>query len=200
MEMSTIKNVVIAVAALGGISLLYFNRKQIFGKNNLPKGSKNRVVSEEQDNDVMTCVYKAYLMYADNFQGLYEPMFNASLGAMSQERIINVLKEWNIRMNNIKNIPIELKGWWSTIIADIDILSYYERQMRSTEIIKMIEKGCIIRDNRSELIADNDTNQYYQNDDCSKFLIGQKLRVETPCWYLPCNPVRVIEKGYCEII
>lgn len=200
MEMSTIKNVVITAVALGGVFLLYMNRKHFLGKQSLPKGNRNKVFSEAQSDDAMTCVYKAYLMYADNFQGLYEPMYKASIGAISQERVMNVLREWNIRMSRIINIPIELKGWWSTIIADIDVLPYSELQMRSREIIKMIEGCGIVRDNRSEFIADNDTNQYYQNDDCGKFVTGQKLRVETPCWYLPCNPVRIIEKGYCEIL
>lgn len=201
MDMSTIKNVAITTAIVfGGVFLLYANRKKLFGSLGKSKSKKNMVMSERKNDDAMAGVYKAYLMYADNFQGLYEPLYKASVGVISQERMINLLREWDIRMNRITNLPIELRGWWSTINADLDVLSYDELQMRSQNIMRMIEGCGIIRDNRAELVADEEVNLYYQNDDGVLLKIGQKLRVETPCWYLPCNPVRIIEKGYCEFL
>ena len=201
MEMSTIKNIVTAAVVIGGVYLVYANRKRLqnlFGtrKNNTVNGR----VGGNDIVDPMSGVYKNFILYADIFQGLYEPMFKASVGSISQERIKNVFAEWNIRMKGIKNISIELRGWWSTIIDDKITLTSNELQKRAEQVVNMIENCCILRDERSELVADNNTNLYYQHVDGIMFEQGQKLRVESPCWYMPTNPVRIIEKGYCEFL
>lgn len=201
MEMSTIKNIVTAAVVIGGVYLVYANRKRLqnlFGtrKNNTVNGR----VGSNDIVDPMSGVYKNFILYADIFQGLYEPMFKASVGSISQERIKNVFAEWNIRMKGINNISIELRGWWSTIIDDKITLTSNELQKRAEQVVNMIENCCILRDERSELVADNNTNLYYQHVDGIMFEQGQKLRVESPCWYMPTNPVRIIEKGYCEFL
>lgn len=201
MEMSTIKNIVTAAVVIGGVYLVYANRKRLqnlFGtrKNNTVNGR----VGGNDIVDPMSGVYKNFILYADIFQGLYEPMFKASVGSISQERIKNVFAEWNIRMKGINNISIELRGWWSTIIDDKITLTSNELQKRAEQVVNMIENCCILRDERSELVADNNTNMYYQHVDGIMFEQGQKLRVESPCWYMPTNPVRIIEKGYCELL
>lgn len=201
MEMSTIKNIVTAAVVIGGVYLVYANRKRLqnlFGtrKNNTVNGR----VGGNDIVDPMSGVYKNFILYADIFQGLYEPMFKASVGSISQERIKNVFAEWNIRMKGINNISIELRGWWSTIIDDKITLTSNELQKRAEQVVNMIENCCILRDERSELVADNNTNLYYQHVDGIMFEQGQKLRVESPCWYMPTNPVRIIEKGYCEFL
>lgn len=201
MEMSTIKNIVTAAVVIGGVYLVYANRKRLqnlFGtrKNNTLNGR----VGGNDIVDPMSGVYKNFILYADIFQGLYEPMFKASVGSISQERIKNVFAEWNIRMKGINNISIELRGWWSTIIDDKITLASNELQKRAEQVVNMIENCCILRDERSELVADNNTNLYYQHVDGIMFEQGQKLRVESPCWYMPTNPVRIIEKGYCELL
>jgi len=58
----------------------------------------------------------------------------------------------------------------------------------------------IIRDDRKELIVREDTSMYYQQSNGVPLNIGKQIRVESPCWYLPTTPVRVLEKGYCEIV
>ena len=201
MEMSTIKNIVTAAVVIGGVYLVYANRKRLqnlFGtrKNNTVNGR----VGGNDIVDPMSGVYKNFILYADIFQGLYEPMFKASVGSISQERIKNVFAEWNIRMKGINNISIELRGWWSTIIDDKITLTSNELQKRAEQVINMIENCGILRDGNSELVADNNTNLYYQDVDGIMFEQGQKLRVESPCWYMPTNPVRIIEKGYCELL
>lgn len=201
MEMSTIKNIVTAAVVIGGVYLVYANRKRLqnlFGtrKNNTVNGR----VGGNDIVDPMSGVYKNFILYADIFQGLYEPMFKASVGSISQERIKNVFAEWNIRMKGINNISIELRGWWSTIIDDKITLASNELQKRAEQVVNMIENCCILRDERSELVADNNTNLYYQHVDGIMFEQGQKLRVESPCWYMPTNPIRIIEKGYCELL
>ena len=201
MEMSTIKNIVTAAVVIGGVYLVYANRKRLqnlFGtrKNNTVNGR----VGGNDIVDPMSGVYKNFILYADIFQGLYEPMFKASVGSISQERIKNVFAEWNIRMKGINNISIELRGWWSTIIDDKITLTSNELQKRAEQVVNMIENCCILRDERSELVADNNTNLYYQHVDGIMFEQGQKLRVESPCWYMPTNPIRIIEKGYCELL
>ena len=64
----------------------------------------------------------------------------------------------------------------------------------------MIKKCGIIRDDRKELIVREDTSMYYQQSNGVPLNIGKQIRVESPCWYLPTTPVRVLEKGYCEIV
>ena len=64
----------------------------------------------------------------------------------------------------------------------------------------MIENCGILRDEKTELVADKNTNLYYQHVDGIMFELEQRLMVESPCWYMPTNPVRIIEKGYCELI
>ena len=201
MEMSTIRNIMTATVVIAGACLVYANRKQL--QNLFGTRKTNTVKGRAGSNDVvdpMSGVYKNFILYADIFQGLYEPMFKASVGSISQERIINVFAEWDIRMKGIKNIPIELRGWWSTIIDDKITLTSNELQKRAEQVVNMIENCGILRDGNSELIADNNTNLYYQHVDGIMFEQGQKLRVESPCWYLPTNPVRIIEKGYCELL
>ncbi len=200
MEMSTIKNILSATVILGGACLVYINREKLY-RLFTSRYTEQDYIGRNNDNiDAMSEVYKSFVMYADIFQGLYEPMFKASIGKVSLERIKNVLIEWDIRMGSIRNIPIALRGWWSTIITNKDTLPYNELQVKAEEVIRMIEHCGIVRDHKSEIVADNDTNQFYQHVDDIVFETGQKLRVESPCWYLPSEPVRIIEKGYCEIL
>ena len=103
-------------------------------------------------------------------------------------------------MKGIKNIPIELRGWWSTIIDEKVILNADELQKRAGQVVSMIENCGILRDEKTELVADKNTNLYYQHVDGIMFELEQRLMVESPCWYMPTNPVRIIEKGYCELI
>lgn len=200
MEMGTIKNLLWATAVLGCASVLYFNKERLRGLLTSLRKSKDSQATKEQSGDAINEVYKDFLMYADNFEGLYEPLYKASVGSISLERMKNLLTEWNIRMENIQGAPVGLRYWWSTIIDRKNELSYNELQTCSKKIIQMIRNCGIIRDEASEIIAQDDTNLYYQHIDDLKFETGQKLHVESPCWYLPSNPVRIIEKGFCEIL
>ena len=200
MEMSTVKNVTIGAIVLGAVFYLaYINRDRI-KRFIIAEQDERPNRKESQVGDAMAELGQAFLMYADNFQGLYEPIYKASIGAISQERIRNVLMEWDIRMGNISQAPICLKSWWSTVSVGMESLAREELIDRAQRIIQMIHMCGIIRDNKKELVAVDDTNMFYQNDDGVMWSIGQKLRVESPCWYIQCTPVRVIEKGYCELI
>lgn len=198
--MSTVKNVTIGAIVLGAVFYLaYINRDRI-KRFIIAEQDERPNRKESQVGDAMAELGQAFLMYADNFQGLYEPIYKASIGAISQERIRNVLMEWDIRMGNISQAPICLKSWWSTVSVGMESLAREELIDRAQRIIQMIHMCGIIRDNKKELVAVDDTNMFYQNDDGVMWSIGQKLRVESPCWYIQCTPVRVIEKGYCELI
>lgn len=199
MDMSTAKNVVIVAVLLGTAYLAYTNRERLLGILR-PERKKKPERREMGTRNAMTEVCQAFLMYANDFQGVYEPMYQASVGAISFERMRNVLKEWNIRMGNIGQPPISLKSWWSTMVADCDTLSAKELQGRCQQVVQMIQAGGIIRDGQTEIVAKTDTGMYYQESNNSSIESGQRLRVESPCWYLASNPVRIVEKGYCEII
>ena len=159
--------------------------------------------SERKDveiNEAMTKVCESFLMFANNFQGVYEPMYKASVGGISLERMRNVLRTWDIRMGNICQPPICLRCWWATVVADSDTLAVQDLQERCQQVVQMILESGIVRDDKNEFVASTDTGVYYQELDNRKIERGQNLRVDSPCWYLPSNPIRIIEKGYCELI
>lgn len=199
--MNTFKHVAIAatVAALAGVAYYLCRDKigNLFNQESEPEPPQKKKNNPE---DAMKELGRAFLRYADNFQGLYEPMYKASIGAISFERMRNVLTEWDIRIGNIGNIPISLKSWWSTVWTDNGKISDEKLQERAQEVIRMISSSGIIRDDRTELTAEADTDRFYQPSSDEKWTEGQKLRVETPCWYIQTTPVRIIEKGYCIII
>lgn len=196
--MSILKNLAFVAFICGSIYVLYLNRDSIIQtlRNKHTNMTKKR--SKPLSNAMME-VCQAFIAYADYFEGLYEPLFLASQGIISRERKYNLLAEWNIRMNNISQIPIVLKSWWNTIIANLDKLSDEDLQDRAILIVKMLIACEIKRDSQKELIARNDTTMFYQNTEGKTWNVGQKLLVESPCWYIRTNPARVIEKGYCTI-
>lgn len=199
MDMSTAKNVAIVALLLGTAYLAYVNRKQLL-RILRPQQEKKPKRRERETGDAMAEVGQAFLMCADNFQGLLETMYKASVGAISEERTRNVLKEWDIRMKIIAQAPIGLKSWWSTVIVDSGSLTDIELQGRAKQVVQMILSCGIVRDEQTEIVTQEDTCLYYENSDGSKLVAGQKLSIESPCWYLPGSPVRIVEKGYCEMI
>lgn len=198
MDMGTVKNVAIVALVLGTAYIAYTNRKRLLnflsGRNEKPRKR------EKETSNAMKEVCQAFLMYADNFQGLFETMYKASVGSISHERTRNILREWDIRMGNIAQAPIGLTSWWATVIVDDDKLTDKELQNRAQGVVQMILSCGIVRDDRTEFMAVEDTGMYYQHIDGDKWNVGQKLCVESPSWYLPSNPVRIIEKGYCRTL
>lgn len=199
MDMSTVKNVAIVALLLGTAYIAYTNRKRLLNLFVSGKNKKPRKQVRETGN-AMTEVCQAFLMFADNFQGLFETMYKASIGSISHERMRNVLQEWDIRMGNITQSPICLRSWWATIIADSDNLTDKELQGRARSVVQVILSSGIVRDDRTEIVATEDTGMYYEYADGEKWSVGKKLSVESPCWYLPSSPVRIIEKGYCKTL
>lgn len=200
MVMSTIKSILSTAILLGGACLIYANRDKLFRRFTSRKSEENKSSQEEGDTGGLKEVCQFFIMYADIFQGLYEPMFKASLGRLSVERMRNVLTEWDIRVRSIGNAPVSLCEWWATVVADIDVLPNKEMQARAVMTMQMIDNCGIVRDNKTDFVADDETCRYYQHVDGLIFKTGQKLRVESPCWFMPTQPVRIIEKGYCEIL
>lgn len=164
------------------------------GKNKKPR---KRV---KETSNAMTEVCQAFLLYADNFQGLLETMYKASVDSISHERMKNVLMEWDIRMGNIAQSPICLRSWWATVIVGYESLTDKELQGRARSVVQMILSSGIVRDDKTEIVAVEDTGLYYQHVDGETWSVGQKLSVESPCWYLSSSPVRIIEKGYCRTL
>ncbi len=200
MDMSTIKNILSATVLLGGACLVYANKDKLFRRFISHKPEEDKSSQEKGGTGVLKEVCQSFIMYSDVFQGLYEPMFKASLGRLSFERMRNVLTEWDIRVKSIGNAPVSLCEWWATVVADIDVLPNKEMQARAVMTMQMIDNCGIVRDNKTDFVADDETCRYYQHVDGLIFKTGQKLRVESPCWFMPTQPVRIIEKGYCEIL
>jgi len=201
MDMNTIKNLAFAVILIGSAYFAYVNRDRL--KRFLTGDVEEKPNSRRKATSSMNAVdevCQAFLLFADNFYGVYEPLYKASINEISLERKRNIFMEWDIRMENVGNAPFCLKSWWSTISADIAHLSDGELQERAKTAIEMIKKGGIIRDDRKDLIVSEDTSMYYQQSNGTPLNIGKQIRVESPCWYLPTTPVRILEKGYCEIV
>lgn len=197
--MKVIKIFLILVLLSGILCYVYVNRKKLIALIRSFRDEKSQLIppirqitaSEEG---------KAFIFYADNFQGLYETLYKASQGVISAERMKNVLTEWDIRMGNISQAPASLSQWWSTLIAGYDSSTGEELQSRAQLIFQMIQSSGIVRDEKKEFIAADDITMYYQTLEGALLTPGQKIRVESPCWFLPGNPVRIIEKGLCEIL
>lgn len=197
MGMSTVKNVTIVVLLLGTAYWAYANRRRL--KRFLKPEQNKEPMRKVKTSDALLEVCKAFLLYADNFQGLFEPMYKASVGSISYERMSNVLKEWDIRMGSIAQTPICLRSWWTTVIANLGTLTDKELQDRAQMVVQMIRLCGIVRDDRTEIEVKDDTGMFYQQSEGGKMVAGQKVRIESPCWYLPGMPIRIIEKGYCGI-
>lgn len=197
--MNSIKSTVVITLLLGAAYVLYINKDKIlrFVKSQKEGSTKAK---EIHYTDAMTEVYKSFLVYANNFQGLFEPMYKASNGVISRERINNLFLEWDIRMDGVSSPHFSLSSWWSTIMLDLDRLSDIELYERAKSVIQMIKSCGIIRDDRQMLVASDDTNLYYQPYDGKSVKTGDKIRVVSPCWYMKTSPVRIIEKGFCETL
>ena len=196
--MSTVKNVTIVALLLGVAYWTYANRRRLM--RILKPGHVQKQMRKGKASDAIMEVCQAFLLFADNFQGLFEPMYKASVGSISHERMSNVLIEWDIRMGGIAQAPICLRSWWAIVIANMGTLSDKELQGRARMVVQMIRLCGIVRDDRTEIEAGEDTALYYLQSEGGKMVTGQKLRIEAPCWYLPSTPVRIIEKGYCGIL
>lgn len=200
MDTDTFTKTVVTTVLLGGAAyIVYRNRGTIMRLLNMNKRFHNED-SPIGNNDAMKRVGNAFLTYADNFEGIYEALYRAASGSLSKERIFNTFAEWNIRMNNIRKAPVCLKDWWAIIANDKEALTENELRGRMEQVLDMLFLSGIKRDNRQILTVTNETMIYYQSTDGGSWSLGQELQVESPCWYIPCTPVRILEKGYCEII
>ena len=163
--MSTIKNILSATVLLGGACLVYANKDKLFRRFISHKPEEDKSSQEKGGTGVLKEVCQSFIMYSDVFQGLYEPMFKASLGRLSFERMRNVLTEWDIRVKSIGNAPVSLCEWWATVVADIDVLPNKEMQARAVMTMQMIDNCGIVRDNKTDFVADDETCRYYQHVD-----------------------------------
>ena len=184
---------IIALSLLLGFVVFYVLKKKM---ENQVDNQKGEGPNKKTDMDPAE-VRKAFLLDADNFQGIYEPLYKASQGIVSVERKRNVLREWDLRMRGV-NRP--LKDWWTTVAVGLDTLTDDELKRRAQQVVAMLGQCGVVRDGRTELVAEADTSMYYQNVDGKVWSVGQRLRVESPCWYINCQPVRILEKGCCEIL
>lgn len=196
--MSALKTL-FTIAVMGGSAYLaYTHRDKILELIQTIKKSrcKNPQIPEKP-HAAIDEVCTAFLTYADRFEGLYEPLYKASLSSISQERMGNVLNEWRIRISSIgESIPSCLKSWWISV-AEEQGLSLQERAQK---IIGMVFSCRIVRDGRKEFTAQEDITRFYQEADGKPLGKGVRLRVVSPCWYVSGDPVRILEKGFCEIL
>jgi hypothetical protein len=102
-----------------------------------------------------------------------------------------------LRIQKVCRTSPELNSWWNVVVANLDSLDEKAIQARMGMIADLLQNGGIVRDNRSELVADDETSLYYMEVDDEVWSVGDKLKVDSPCWYLPTTPPRIIEKGYC---
>lgn len=198
MKDHNIDDIFIFVAIIGIVFLAFVYRKRYMAMRS------TRAHDKEKENDVnaiaIADVCSEFILFADIFRGIYEPMYKASKGMISHERIKNTFLEWNIRIESINKRYERLRCWLTAITEGIENLSMEELQGRALQIMDMIGQCGIRRDNRTELICDEDTGMYYDTHNESIMKCGKRLRVESPSWYINSTPVRIIEKGYCETI
>lgn len=193
-----IDNIFILAAIIGIVFLAFVYRKRYMAMR------ITRARDKEKENSVSATaiadVCSEFILFADIFRGIYEPMYKASKGMISHERIKNTFLEWNIRIESINKRYERIRSWLMAITEGIDSLSKEELQGRALQIMDMIGQCGIRRDNRTELICDEETGRYYDTHNGSTMKCGKQLRVESPSWYINSTPVRIIEKGFCETI
>ena len=195
--MSVLKPFITITVIAGVTYLAYVHRDEIMKFILEMKDKMSPKKPEQPAENPIQEVCKAFLPYADRFEGLYEPLVKASLSTISEERAGNVLEEWRIRFSGIgPSAPSCLKSWWVSV-AEAEGLTPQER---AGKILDMVFSCNIVRDGKKEFTAGADTSLYYQEIDGKAWKEGDRLRVESPCWYVPGEPVRILEKGFCEII
>lgn len=171
MTINSYLKIAMIIVGLGGSVWLY--RKLMSSKEN------KRMQNNDDDcwskveccDEAMHEVCNAFLPYAGNFRGLYESLYGALNYKCSKEVLFNIMSEWDIRMNNIPNIPINLKAWWETVAVDIETLTEQQLKNRVSQILYMIKVSGIIR-----------------NGDAADEFVSSK------CWYVKTTPVRIIEE------
>ena len=141
----------------------------------------------------------AFLPFANNFDGVYEPLFRGAHGRLRRERMLNTINQWKIRMQKPVGTSTDLNAWWKTVVENVDCLHDEALQQRMKDILEFIEQAGIVRDNHDVFIATEDTTIFYQCADEQQILSGASLQVESPCWYLHTTPPRIVEKGFCNI-
>lgn len=182
------------IIVCAGAYYIYSRREQLKKKiiNARQKRGKHTSIKEAEAE-----VIKAYLPHANSFDGLYEPLYKGAKGLRNKERMLNTLNEWSIRMRSVARESPELRSWWDAVVSDVNNLDVETIQTRMNVVLALLKKGGVIRDSRSELVADEDTSLYYTEADDEIWSVGDKLKVDSPCWYLLTTPPRIIEKGYC---
>lgn len=178
----------------GSVYYIYVNRERIRRKLKDLCSKHNGCDLSDQ---VEMGAFSAFLPYANDFDGLYEPLYKGAKGLRNKERMLNTFNEWSLRMRKVCIASPELYSWWNSVVADLDALDEKALQARLGVVLDMLQKVGIVRDSRSELIADKVTSLYYLEVDDETWSTGEKLVVDSPCWYLPTTPPRIIEKGYC---
>jgi len=192
--MVTIIKLLGAIVICGSAYYLYVNRRQIKKKLKGLRSKEHYIIALRHADDQ---VFNAFLPYANDFDGLYEPLFKGAKGLRNKERMLNTINEWSLRIQKVCCTSPELNSWWNVVVANLDSLDEKAIQARMGMIADLLQNGGIVRDNRSELVADDETSLYYMEVDDEVWSVGDKLKVDSPCWYLPTTPPRIIEKGYC---
>ena len=193
-KMVTIIKLLGTIVICGSAYYLYANRRQLKKKLKSLCSKKHDIIALSHA-DVQ--VFNAFLPYANDFDGLYEHLFKGAKGLRNKERMLNTINEWSLRIKKVCRTSPELNGWWDVVVANLETLDEKAIQARMGMITDMLQNGGIVRDKRSELIADEETSLYYMEVDDEVWSVGDKLKVDSPCWYLPTTPPRIIEKGYC---
>ena len=195
--MSVLKPFITITVIAGATYVAYVYRDRIRKFILEMKDKLSQKEPEQPAPDPIQEVCKAFLPYANRFEGLYEPLVKASLATISEERAGNVLEEWRIRFSGIgPSAPSCLKSWWVSVAGAHGLTP----QERAGRILDMVFSCNIVRDGKKEFTAAADTILYYQEAGGKAWKEGDRLRVESPCWYVPGEPVRILEKGFCEII
>ena len=164
---------VISIIGIGAAAWLYWKHKRPTEPQKNSKRSSHNIPIKKNENVALKAVSNEFVACADSFRGIYESLYNVANTPCSREVIFNVLSEWDIRMNNIPNIPTNLKMWWKTIAINIEALGEKQLRDKAAQILEMIDAAGIIRCNNPEEIS-----------------------LSYKCWYMNTTPVRIIEKIY----
>jgi hypothetical protein len=131
---------------------------------------------------------------ADSFSGIYEAIFEVENATSLKPD--EVITEWNTRIHYLNSCPNIQKLWFS-LFENYESFPPEQLQKSANAFLKFIYSTGIERDNRTQLIVDEQTRYKYYTLNDEKFVNGETLKVMLPCWTIDD---RILEKGILTTI
>lgn len=174
----------VTAACIGGvIYLLDKNRERIIQILKPADVGDKDVKCVEQD--VAFFPKDSFIRNVERFTGTFEPLYNAIYNSdVSLEDKTNVYEDWNLRLKTICDDTAYTK--WTKKMSLLQIPD------RLKLLLQEIVSCGVLRDNRTDLVIDENTVSRYIDWNSTPLAVGDEVKIASAAWLL--NGV-CIEKG-----